>query len=110
VAAAPVVALCAGPGPAKADEIIKYGFSSSMSGPGALWGKAQEWLCKHAAQEIRDSGGIKVKDKVYNIECLVYDNKYNAAEATKVAQTLINRDGVSSYTPPALRRCWPRSH
>ena len=106
VAAAAVAAFCAAPLTASADEIIKYGFSSSMSGPGALWGKAQEWLCKHAAQEIKDSGGIKVKDKVYNIECIVYDNKYNSAEAAKVAQTLINRDGVkfmyAAGTAPVL--------
>ena len=91
---------------ASADEIIKYGFSSSMSGPGAIWGKAQEWLCKRAAQEIKEAGGIKVKDKVYNIECLVYDNKYSAAEGAKVAQTLLNLDGVkfmyAAGTAPVL--------
>jgi branched-chain amino acid transport system substrate-binding protein len=91
---------------AKADEIIKYGFSSSMSGSAAIWGKAQAWLCNRAAQEIKDAGGIKVKDKVYNIECLVYDNKYNAGEATKVAQTLLNSEGVkfmyAAGTAPVL--------
>lgn len=91
---------------AKADEIVKYGFSSTLTGPGAPFGKGQEWLCNHAAQEIKDSGGIKVKGKVYNIQCLVYDNKYNAAEATKVAQALLNLDGVkvlfAAGTAPVL--------
>jgi branched-chain amino acid transport system substrate-binding protein len=91
---------------AHADEIIKYGFSSTLTGPGAPFGKGQEWLCNHAAQEIKDSGGIKVQGKTYNIQCIAYDNKYNAAEATKVAQTLLNLDGVkvvfAAGTAPVL--------
>jgi branched-chain amino acid transport system substrate-binding protein len=51
-------------------------------------------LCKEAAKEITEAGGIKVKGKSYNIECIAYDNKYTAADGTKVAQTLLNRDGV----------------
>ena len=51
-------------------------------------------------------GGIKVKGQTYNIQCIVYDNKYTAAEGTKVAQTLINRDGVkfmyAAGTAPVL--------
>jgi branched-chain amino acid transport system substrate-binding protein len=31
---------------------------------------------------------------VYNFECIAYDNKYTAGDGTKVAQTLLNRDGV----------------
>ena len=52
---------------AHADEIIKYGFSSSMAGPGPIWGKAQEWLFSKVAQEIKEFGGIKVKGQIYNI-------------------------------------------
>ena len=79
---------------AKADEVIKFGLSLPLSGPGANWGKGAEWLCNRAARDIKAAGGIKVKDKVYNIECVAYDHKYNAAEGTRVAQTLLNRDGV----------------
>jgi branched-chain amino acid transport system substrate-binding protein len=79
---------------ARADETIKIGLSLPLSGSGANWGKGAEWMCRKAAQEIRDAGGVKVKDKVYNYDCIAYDNKYTAAEGTKVAQTLLNRDGV----------------
>jgi len=91
---------------AHAQDIIKFGASVPLTGSGANWGKGGEWLCKRAAQEIKDAGGIKVKDKVYNVECVAYDNKYTAAEGAKVAQTLINRDGVKFMyvfgTPPLL--------
>ena len=106
LALASVCVVAVGAGGARADEIIKYGFSSTLTGPGAPFGKGQEWLCNHAAQEIKDAGGIKVKGKVYNIQCLPYDNKYNAAEATKVAQTLLNLEGVkvifAAGTAPVL--------
>jgi branched-chain amino acid transport system substrate-binding protein len=87
-------AVAAVSGGARAQETIKFGVSAPTSGPAAIWGKGQSWMCSKAADEIKQAGGIKVKGKVYNIECVTYDNKYNAAEATKVAQTLVNRDGV----------------
>lgn len=93
--AASLTALAAAFAPAaQAQETIKLGLSVPMSGDAANWGKQTKWLCDRAAQEIKDAGGIKVADTVYNFECLAYDNKYNAADGAKVAQTLINRDGV----------------
>jgi len=81
-------------GAAQAQETIKLGLSVPLSGTGATWGKGSEFMCKKAAQEIAQAGGVKVAGKAYNFECLAYDNKYNAAEGTKVAQTLLNREGV----------------
>lgn len=80
--------------PAQASEIIKLGLSVPLSGAAANWGKGGEWLCKQAAAEIAKGGGVKVAGKVYDFECVAYDNKYNAADGTKVAQTLLTRDGI----------------
>jgi branched-chain amino acid transport system substrate-binding protein len=80
--------------PAMAQETIKLGLSIPLSGSGAIWGKGSEFMCKRAASEIAKSGGVKVGDVTYNFECIGYDNKYNAAEGTRVAQTLLNREGV----------------
>lgn len=88
------VALAVSTTPAAAQETIKLGMSVPMSGAAAIWGPQTKWLCDRAAQEIRESGGIKVGDVTYDFECLAYDNKYNAADGAKVAQTLINRDKV----------------
>jgi branched-chain amino acid transport system substrate-binding protein len=79
---------------AEADGVIKIGMSIPLTGSGANWGKAAEWMCRRAAQEIKEAGGVKVGNRVYNFETIAYDNKYTAAEGTKVAQTLLNRDGV----------------
>lgn len=79
---------------AQAAEVIKLGLSVPLSGAAANWGKGGDWLCKQAAQEIAKAGGVKVAGKVYDFECVAYDNKYNAADGTKVAQTLLTRDNV----------------
>lgn len=80
--------------PLCAAETIKLGLSIPLSASGANWGKGSEWLCGRAAEEIKAQGGVKVQGKVYNFECVGYDNKYNAAEGAKVAQALVARDGV----------------
>jgi len=90
-AAVTAAVFCSG---AMAQDVIKMGLSIPLSGAGAVWGKGIEFMCAKAVQEIKDSGGVKVKGKTYNFECVGYDNKFNASEGTKVAQTLMNRDGV----------------
>lgn len=77
-----------------AAQTIKLGLSIPLSGAGANWGKGSEWMCSQAAREVNEQGGVKVKDKTYQFECLGYDNKYNAAEGAKVAQALVTREGV----------------
>lgn len=79
---------------ARAAEVLKFGMSVPMSGGAANWGIGCEWVGKQAAAQINGQGGIKVSGKSYTVEIIAYDNKYNTAEGAKVAQTLINRDGV----------------
>lgn len=79
---------------AGAQETLKLGLSAPMSGAAAVWGLGMEWVAKAAAKEVNDAGGVKVGGKTYRFEIVAYDNKYTAAEGTKVAQALINRDGV----------------
>ena len=68
------------------------GVSAPMSGAAATWGLGQEWTAKQAAKEINDAGGVKISGTTYKFEVRAYDNKYNAAEGTKVAQNIVNRD------------------
>ena len=93
VATIGALAFIAAPG-VKAQQTLKLGISAPMSGPAAIWGLGMEWISKQAAQSINDAGGVKVGGKSYKFEVVAYDNKYNAAEGTKVAQTLLNRDNV----------------
>lgn len=80
--------------PVFAQEPIKLGLSLPLSGAGASWGKGGVWLCERAVGEIAKSGGVKVGSKTYQFQCLGYDNKYNAAEGSKVAQALLMKDDV----------------
>lgn len=86
---------CSVPLPSNAADIIKLGLSVPLSGVGANWGIGANWLCQQAARDIAEKGGIAVSGKTYNFECIAYDNKYNAADGAKVAQTLLIKDGVS---------------
>ena len=78
----------------QAQDTIKLGISAPMSGAAAVWGLGMEWAAKQAADKINLEGGVKVGGKTYKYEIVAYDNKYNAAEGTKVAQNLINRDKI----------------
>ncbi|WP_036698652.1 ABC transporter substrate-binding protein [Paracoccus sp. J39] len=80
---------------AQAETTIKLGASVPLTGAGATWGQASEWACKRAAKEINEAGGVKMGEETAKFECVAYDNKYTAADGSKVAQTLINRDRVS---------------
>lgn len=77
---------------AQEEKTLILGVSAPMSGAAATWGLGQEWTAKQAAAQINEAGGVKVGDTVYKFEIRAYDNKYNAAEGTKVAQNIINRD------------------
>jgi branched-chain amino acid transport system substrate-binding protein len=77
-----------------AQEVIKIGLSIPLSGAGAVWGKGIEFMCGTAAAEIKAAGGVQVKGKAYTFDCQGYDNKYSASEGTKVAQLMLNRDGI----------------
>jgi branched-chain amino acid transport system substrate-binding protein len=77
-----------------ADEVITVGISAPMSGAAATWGLGMEYTAKEAAKAINNAGGITVDGKKYTINIIAYDNKYNAAEGSKVAQTLLSRDNA----------------
>lgn len=80
--------------PAAAQQVIKLGISAPMSGAAAVWGQGQEWAAQQAAEKVNAEGGVTVGGKKYTFEIVAYDNKYNAADGTKVAQNLINRDKI----------------
>lgn len=87
------VSAMAGNAFAQQSKTLVLGISAPMSGAAATWGLGQEWTAKQAVNEINEAGGVNVGGKNYKFEVRAYDNKYNAAEGTKVAQTIVNRDG-----------------
>lgn len=93
LAAASTAALLAATA-AHGQQVLKVGITAPMSGTAANWGLGMEWAAKQGAKKINDAGGVTVEGKKYTFEVIAYDNKYNAADGAKVAQNLINRDGV----------------
>ena len=79
---------------AHSQEVIKLGASLPLSGSGANWGKGSEIVCQEAVREVNAKGGVKVGAKNYQYECVAYDNKFTAADGTRVTQTLLKKDNV----------------
>lgn len=75
-------------------EALKLGLSVPLSGNGWTWGLGMKWAAEAAAKQINGEGGIESGGKTYTLEVIAYDNKYNTADGTKVAQTLFTRDNV----------------
>jgi branched-chain amino acid transport system substrate-binding protein len=79
---------------AGAEDIIKFGISTPLSGPAAPWGIPHLQATKLVFDEINDQGGVKVGDKTYKLEVVAYDHKYVIAEGVATVNRLINRDEV----------------
>lgn len=94
-AGALALALGAASLPAAADDdVIKLGMTVPLSGAGASWGLSAVWMADKAVKYVNDHGGVHVGGKTYKYSVTAYDNKYTAADGVKVAQTMLNRDGI----------------
>ncbi len=78
-----------------AEEILKVGVSAPMSGAAAAWGLGFEYAAEQAVEKVNSEGGIKAGGETYKLELHTYDNKYNAAEGAKTAQTMLNRENIN---------------
>src|SRR5678815_5117473 len=59
--------------PAVSAETLKIGAIGSLSGGGTAWGLAIKRGAELAVDEVNKAGGLKVGDKTYNIELVMYD-------------------------------------
>ncbi|MEA5003525.1 MAG: ABC transporter substrate-binding protein [Christensenella sp.] len=76
------------------NETLKIGVDDSLTGTGAPYGLPASNAVKLAASEVNEAGGIKIGDKTYNIEVVVYDNKSDATEGVSTIQKLMDIDQV----------------
>ncbi|MBX3521881.1 MAG: ABC transporter substrate-binding protein [Xanthobacteraceae bacterium] len=83
-----------------AQEELKIGVMSALSGPGAAWGKAFYHGAQMATDDYNAEGGVEVAGKKYKIRLIPYDTKYSAAEALPAANRLIFGDGVKIIVGP----------
>lgn len=120
-----VVALCvlvAVPAFAQED-VIRIGASVSLTGATAREGQLTRdgylfWVEKVNAK-VNAAGGIRVGDKQYKVELIVYDDRSDAQTSVRLTTRLITEDNVrfifGSVDQPVFRSkqsirskvCWP---
>ncbi len=83
-----------GPGTARAQDVIKFGVSTPLSGPAAPWGIPHKNATELIFDEINAQGGLDVGGKKYKLEVVAYDHKYVIAEGVATVNRLIAKDGV----------------
>ncbi|WP_449415822.1 ABC transporter substrate-binding protein [Ochrobactrum teleogrylli] len=75
-------------------ETIKIGIIGMMTGPGATWGVAGSEGVRLAADDVNAAGGVDINGTKMQVEVVVYDDQYKAAEAIAAYNRLVNEDGV----------------
>src|SRR5262249_38491683 len=92
LAAAGLVAV--GPSSTLAQDVIKFGVSTPLSGPAAPWGIPHKNATELIFDEINAQGGLDVGGKKYKLEVVAYDHKHVIAEGVATVNRLIAKDGV----------------
>src|ERR1051326_4922106 len=77
-----------------ADNVIKFGIATPLSGPAAAWGIPHKQAIELVFDEVNSQGGLEVGGKKYKLEVVAYDHKYVIAEGVATVNRLIAKDGV----------------
>src|SRR6266852_9331570 len=77
-----------------ADNVIKFGIATPLSGPAAAWGIPHKQAIELVFDEINSQGGLEVAGKKYKLEVVAYDHKYVIAEGVATVNRLISKDEV----------------
>src|SRR5262252_2311957 len=77
-----------------ADNVIKFGISTPLSGPAAPWGIPHKQAVELVFDEINEKGGLEVGGKKYKLEVVAYDHKYVIAEGVATVNRLLAKDDV----------------
>jgi len=88
--------------PAVSAETLKIGAIGSLSGGGTAWGLAIKRGAELAVDEVNKAGGLKVGDKTYNIELVMYDDQYTGQGGKTAAERLVFQDKVKFVFGPFL--------
>ncbi|HTJ99104.1 MAG TPA: ABC transporter substrate-binding protein, partial [Bordetella sp.] len=83
-----------------AQETLKIGGVGPLSGGGTAWGLAVQRGVQMAIDEVNAQGGLKVGDKTYKPELVMYDDKYTATGGRTAAERLVNYDKVNFVIGP----------
>ena len=87
-------------GPAMAQETLKIGAIGSLSGGGTAWGLAIKRGAEIAVDEVNAAGGLKVGDKTFKVELVMYDDQYTGQGGKTAAERLVYQDKVKYIVGP----------
>lgn len=85
---------------AVAQEELKIGAISSLSGGGTAWGLAVQRGILLAIDEVSAAGGLKVGGKTYRPRLVMYDDQYSATGGRTAAERLVNLEKVKFIIGP----------
>ncbi len=92
---AAVATIVSGPRPVHAaNNVIKFGVATPLSGPAAAWGIPHKQATELVFDAINSQGGLEVAGKTYTLEVVAYDHKYVIAEGVATVNRLISKDAV----------------
>lgn len=97
VAAAAATALATGAAQA---ETVRIGAPLALTGGLASSGKKQALAYEIWLEKVKAAGGIKVGDKMYDVELVTYDYQTDGQKAAQLAEKLIVDDKVDFLTAP----------
>ncbi|MFZ4531956.1 MAG: ABC transporter substrate-binding protein, partial [Alsobacter sp.] len=86
--------------PAMAQETLKIGAIGSLSGGGTAWGLAIKRGAEIAVDEVNAAGGLKVGDKTFKLELVMYDDQYTGQGGKTAAERLVYQDKVKYIVGP----------
>lgn len=81
---------------ARAQEVVKLGYSGPLSGGAALYGKNVLDGQKMAIDEINADGGLKIDSRRVKFEVVALDDQYNPSQTAINVQRLVQQDKVPS--------------
>ena len=81
-------------------QTLKIGAIGSLSGGGTAWGLAIKRGAEIAVEEVNKAGGLKVGDKTYQIELVMYDDQYTGQGGKTAAERLVFQDKVKFIVGP----------
>ena len=94
IAAAAALAMSFAGAAAQAEDTLKIGLQSAMTGWGAVWGVPLRATTEMYVDEINEAGGLEVGGKTYMIELFVDDHKADTKLAKAGLERFIHQEGI----------------
>lgn len=104
-----VVSIVLSPSFLGAQEILKIGMITALSGPGAPWGLVWKRTAILEQEKINAAGGLLLEGKKYKLEFIFEDDKMGGAGGRMAAEKLIFKDRVKFIVGPlssTSRHAW----